>query len=943
MKTTNPDPGESYSRIPQILDQAGKEMLPGSKMSWRTQGTGQERRETGTGSATFLGSNVRSQLTQVDETKLGAGSSSTRKFVQVIRSQINAAMRWQRANSITPTWLPERWRRTQTGYALALLGQVLATLLTAFFLEAVPGFRFVGAFSLFGIVLAAVVFGAGPSLFATVTGALLLFSLVLPPQFSLAPDTARQVPGILLYLVLGATLSVLPGQRAQARQTADRAEKEAAARSALLETTFGAMTDGMAVYDPSGRIMLANTAYDSMFEKVSGSENLSETLAERATRTPMLDRQGNQLPPEGWPPARILAGVTLSGPSAADVAVDTPGGRLYFRMTGTPMRDSDGSITGAVVVAHDITERQRMEREATEQARELEATFEALPDSLALFDAEGRVLRQNAASRALTALYHTDDLVDLPAEKRWQRVASHALDGTALTIEQTPLVRVLHGESLTGPTAQVLYQVALDGSRRYYSYTGRPLDDPAGEIVGAVLTTRDITEERRLERQTQETLEALIAIIQALVGASEDAELAAPVNLGRHIAELVHRILPLRYATLFTLSPGTELLAVVAVAGLSPEQEEVLRRDTVAQSWRNIPLPQAEQRLLQRGETLVFDLTTPPFAEWRSLFSADLAVIVPMRVGERFIGMLAMSPQAGLTLSARELALAEGLAQMAALIMERDRLLREREAARALVLALAETDRRRDEFLSIASHELRTPVTVISTNIQMAGMQLHGLGRTAPQDLPEDRHTRLTRAELLLNRTGRQLVRLNRLIDDLLDTVRVQQGRFELRQEPCDLAVILRDATQEQRATWPGREVVLNVTQQQVIPIIADADRIGQVVTNLLSNALKYSPPDTPVVVRMVRQGEVMRVEVCDQGPGLTDEQKERVFERYYRAPGIEQQSGSNVGLGIGLYIAKMIIELHGGGIGVESVPDEGSCFWFQISGADSRPESASE
>ena len=112
---------------------------------------------------------------------------------------------------------------------------------------------------------------------------------------------------------------------------------------------------------------------------------------------------------------------------------------------------------------------------------------------------------------------------------------------------------------------------------------------------------------------------------------------------------------------------------------------------------------------------------------------------------------------------------------------------------------------------------------------------------------------------------------------------------------------------------------------------MADADRIGQVVTNLLTNALKYSPEDAAVEVVVRAEENSLRVEVRDKGPGLTVEQRKHLFERFYRAPAIEVVSGAGVGLGLGLHICKTIIERHGGEIGVISAPGRGSAFWFTL------------
>jgi signal transduction histidine kinase len=271
--------------------------------------------------------------------------------------------------------------------------------------------------------------------------------------------------------------------------------------------------------------------------------------------------------------------------------------------------------------------------------------------------------------------------------------------------------------------------------------------------------------------------------------------------------------------------------------------------------------------------------------------------------------------------------------RLVAHLVEREQLARERAEARTRALALEEANRRMDEFLGIASHELRTPLTSVTANVQLAERRLRSLSSMDAQGerTPDEPGDDAQRAHMLLERSARQLTRLDRLVGDLLDSSRVQAGKLEMRPQPCDLMEIVRDAVREQRTAWPGRDITLDLPRRAAVSLYSDVDRIGQVITNYLSNALKYSAEDAPVEMRLRVRGDTARVEVRDRGPGLTREQQEQLFERFYRAPGIEQQSGSGVGLGLGLYICRTIVERHGGAVGVESVPGDGATFWFTL------------
>jgi signal transduction histidine kinase len=170
------------------------------------------------------------------------------------------------------------------------------------------------------------------------------------------------------------------------------------------------------------------------------------------------------------------------------------------------------------------------------------------------------------------------------------------------------------------------------------------------------------------------------------------------------------------------------------------------------------------------------------------------------------------------------------------------------------------------------------------------------------------------------------------LVDDLLDESRIHDARLALHLAPSELDTIVRSAVEEQRLLHPGRRIWLSIPPRPIV-VFADAVRTRQVLTNYLTNALKYSPEDQPITVSVEVRMEtaVARVAVRDCGPGVPTSEQGRMWERFYRVEGIEVQSGSEVGLGIGLYLSKSLIEAQHGRVGVESLPGEGSTFWFTL------------
>ncbi len=269
-------------------------------------------------------------------------------------------------------------------------------------------------------------------------------------------------------------------------------------------------------------------------------------------------------------------------------------------------------------------------------------------------------------------------------------------------------------------------------------------------------------------------------------------------------------------------------------------------------------------------------------------------------------------------------------------VTSRRRLEREREEARAHELAQRELNRRKDEFLGLLSHELRTPLTSLQGYMQLLARSFDAW---RPHDQEEEGREQaaphshdVATARTLLAYAELSLQRLTRLADDLIDDTRIREGRLTFLLAACELGAIVGASVEEQRALEPLRTIRLELPTAQPVPLVADAERIAQVITNFLTNALKYSKEDRPVTVRLqverVVTGDLARVAVHDEGPGLSLSEQAHMFERFPPIEGNAVQSGSGVSLGLGLYISKAIIEAHGGRVGVESAMGEGSIFW---------------
>ena len=231
---------------------------------------------------------------------------------------------------------------------------------------------------------------------------------------------------------------------------------------------------------------------------------------------------------------------------------------------------------------------------------------------------------------------------------------------------------------------------------------------------------------------------------------------------------------------------------------------------------------------------------------------------------------------------------------------------------------LEQANELKDRFLSMASHELKTPITSIRGQAQIMLRRLSRKSR-----LPAD----LVPIQAALQKIDEQTRRLNSLVDDLTDLGSIRAGKLELRPGNCNLVEICRDVVEDQRAT-SGRTIELDAPDEPVT-LRADCDRLGQVIVNLVSNAIKYSPQDCPIEVSVSQHDDVAVVRVRDSGPGIPREHQERIFEMFYRDPNAEASAKN--GLGIGLAICKDIVERHNGRIWCDSLPGNGSTFVAEL------------
>ncbi len=283
-------------------------------------------------------------------------------------------------------------------------------------------------------------------------------------------------------------------------------------------------------------------------------------------------------------------------------------------------------------------------------------------------------------------------------------------------------------------------------------------------------------------------------------------------------------------------------------------------------------------------------------------------ITVPLLIrGERLGALTLFYADSGRRHTAGDLALAEELARRAAVAVENAQLYRrEREVVQ-----------QREQFVSIASHELKTPLTSVFGFMQLLQRQLS-------QPAPD-----YERFKRYVDRCQQQLDRLRALVEDLLVASRSRQGRLDLRPELCDLAA-LAEEVRERCGHMPERTARHCLVLEAPAPVEGtwDRDRLDQVLSNLVSNALKYSPDGGTVLVRVARYGDEAEVVISDAGLGIPADEQASLFQPFVRASTTHEQIN---GTGLGLYIVRQIVEAHGGTVALESVMGEGTTVTLRL------------
>jgi PAS domain S-box-containing protein len=570
----------------------------------------------------------------------------------------------------------------------------------------------------------------------------------------------------------------------------------------------------------------------------------------------------------------------------------------------TALRDEHQQLIGYAKVTRDMTER----RAAEEELQRSEQRFRTLVDSVKdyaifLLSTDGTVLTWNQGAQQLKG-YAPNEIIGHSFERFYPEESRRA-----------GLPRRLLGIAAEeGRVENVGWRVRKDGSLFWADVVITALRDEHQQLIGYAKVTRDLTERRQAEEDRAARLAAeraaerfeRLQIATAALAAASRPEQAAEV-----LTDVLTRSLGAVAAVVGVPIEDGARLEVLDVR--SPREVLLRPRQQVgpddplplAYAWRtNQPLflESREQVAVKCPELL-------PLLP-RSANSAWAAV--PLAVEDRNLGVVGLSFEKPRVLDPDEWGFLLALAEVGAQALDRARLYASEQQARTEAEAAV---RAQDEFLSVAAHELRTPVAAVKATAQLVERAIER-GRLEPDRLAAH-----------LQRIEGAADRLAALIEDLLDVSRLRTGRVRLRCEQIDLAALAEEIVSRYSATEQRHHFSLSLPEGPVT-LEADPLRIEQVVENLLSNAVKYSPNGGTIQLRLARDSDGVLLSVADEGIGLPAGQESRIFEAFGR--GSNATARQIQGLGLGLAICRQLVEVHGGRIWAAS-PGEGQGTTFTV------------
>jgi signal transduction histidine kinase len=571
-----------------------------------------------------------------------------------------------------------------------------------------------------------------------------------------------------------------------------------------------------------------------------------------------------------------------------------------------------------------------------------EDNFDLLPDGVMVCDREGQILQANAAALQLfevpsEALCRGRDYQEFL--ERYER-SDEPQCASAL---QPWLMCLLVDEETAGSLHHETRVLQLPSGRTVYvTLCTFPLLDAQQPPLGSVCVFHEITRRYQKALHLQRVQQAVSALREAIAHLPEHLDVDLPEGgifrlsppvlfVAQQLVDVIVQVLDCQDVSLLALGAGGRMMYAVG-SHLPPELEQYLRE---TQGYF-LPSDFVDASVLTRlaaGQEVMLpnDRVHWPAGVRADPFPRNL-LLVPLLLEQQLAGSLVIA-KAGFDsgYTPEEIELVKAVATETRLVIDGLQCLYQQAEMHPRALARQELGLLINEFLNLASHELNTPLTTIKGHIQVAQRRLAKLKRQLAEQ-PGGVSEQLEQVQDTLASATQSTRQEERIIQDLLDDARIQSHTLALHPTRWDLNALLREAVATQQRAAPGHTIVLeSLPPERVVPVMADAERITQVITRYLVNALSSSPADQPVTVQLTVERAVARVSVHDQGLAISREEQERIWERLNQARGSAVQHELDLSLGLGLYLSRTFIERHQGSVGVQSAPGGGATFWFTL------------
>jgi len=549
----------------------------------------------------------------------------------------------------------------------------------------------------------------------------------------------------------------------------------------------------------------------------------------------------------------------------------------------SPIRNAMNEIVGVSKIARNITH----QKLAAEKQVMLAAIIENSDDAIISKTLDGYVTSWNYGAYRVFG-YTEEEMIGQHITKLIPAYRLQEEDEIITNIKNGN--RIEHFETI---------RLHKQGHELDISLTISPIKDLNGVIVGASKIARDITEEKRAKETINQQVKKLEILnsIGKLISEKMDVEFIL-----QKVTDATTQIVGAAFGAFFynTVDEKGEALMLYTLSGASRETFDKLGMP------RNTEVFNPTFNGL--GVVRVDDITKDPryghnsphhgMPEGHLPVVSYLAVPVISTAGNVLGGLFFGHPEPG-RFKAEHEDLVVSLASQASVALDNSKLFEE----------VRELSRKKDEFIALATHELKTPLTSMSGYMQLL-----------QKKVTDEKNA------VFIEKAINQLTKLNTLITDLFDIAKVQAGKLQLDVEQIELAEFLAEVVEGLRSTSNTHQ--LRYVPGEPVWIGGDKIRLEQVITNLIGNAIKYSPQADQVDIELKRVGNEAVVAVRDKGMGISQENLKNIFSQFYRVEGVN----SNIsGLGLGLYISKEIIERHHGHIEVESEYKKGSVFSFRL------------